>query len=484
MTKKVAIIGAGLAGLSAGIYLQKSGIETEIFEMAPWAGGVCTAWVRQGYRFDGCIHWMVGTHPDNDFYNLYREVGALDADTVIYNTDTTNQELNGVIYEIPLRMPQFREFLHSISAEDTKRIDAFCDDVDAVVKSKMPSKGPANLKELLKMMRESQGFLKVMPKYLKMKMSDFVEPFHNETLKALLYHLMPGEFSMSAMVMMLGTRMSGNAGYPMGGALEVTRRIEANYTELGGKLHFQSKVDQVVVENGQVTGIQTNGVFFPADYCIIASDAHDALTNLLGDKYVHPQLNEMLKTAPLFEPLALVSFGLDKQFGIPYTTNYEIPDGIEVAPGTIIHGFGVRSFDFDPSAAPAGCSSVMVSFSAPLDYWNDLRKADLVEYKKQKQALADRVADAVDRRIPGFKKAIKVTDVATPATYVHLVNLYQGSFEGFLPTPKALATPLSKTIPGITNLAMCGQWLTAGGGICTAILSGKEAAELGQRRLK
>ena len=108
----------------------------------------------------------------------------------------------------------------------------------------------------------------------------------------------------------------------------------------------------------------------------------------------------------------------------------------------------------------------------------------MTEYKKQKQALADQVAAIVDRRIPGFKQAIKVTDVATPASYVHLVNLYKGSFEGFIPTPQALGTNVQKTIPGIKNLAMCGQWIATGGGICTAISSGKDAAEIAVKSLK
>ncbi|HRV27157.1 MAG TPA: NAD(P)-binding protein [Spirochaetia bacterium] len=34
MAKKVNIIGAGLTGLSAGIYLQQNGIDTEIFELS------------------------------------------------------------------------------------------------------------------------------------------------------------------------------------------------------------------------------------------------------------------------------------------------------------------------------------------------------------------------------------------------------------------------------------------------------------------
>jgi len=41
----IIIIGAGFAGLSAGIYGQMNGYRTQIFEMHHRAGGLCTAWV-------------------------------------------------------------------------------------------------------------------------------------------------------------------------------------------------------------------------------------------------------------------------------------------------------------------------------------------------------------------------------------------------------------------------------------------------------
>ncbi len=43
---KVLVIGAGIAGLSAGSYLQRNGYQTEIFEAHSLAGGLCTAWRR------------------------------------------------------------------------------------------------------------------------------------------------------------------------------------------------------------------------------------------------------------------------------------------------------------------------------------------------------------------------------------------------------------------------------------------------------
>lgn len=46
--KRVTIIGAGIAGLSAGCYLQMNGYDTQIFEAHNLPGGVCTEWKRNG----------------------------------------------------------------------------------------------------------------------------------------------------------------------------------------------------------------------------------------------------------------------------------------------------------------------------------------------------------------------------------------------------------------------------------------------------
>ena len=46
--KSIIIIGAGIAGLSAGCYGQMNGYRTHIFEMHSLPGGLCTAWKRRG----------------------------------------------------------------------------------------------------------------------------------------------------------------------------------------------------------------------------------------------------------------------------------------------------------------------------------------------------------------------------------------------------------------------------------------------------
>jgi len=76
--KKVIIIGAGISGLSAGCYLQMNEYDTEIFELHSIAGGLCTAWKKSGYIFDGCIHSVGGLNPRYKMHEYWNELIDLD----------------------------------------------------------------------------------------------------------------------------------------------------------------------------------------------------------------------------------------------------------------------------------------------------------------------------------------------------------------------------------------------------------------------
>ncbi|MFP4705622.1 MAG: FAD-dependent oxidoreductase, partial [Spirochaetaceae bacterium] len=75
-TSRVVIIGAGIAGLSAGSFLARRGYHTELFEQHSLPGGVCSAWSRRGYTVDYCVHWLMGSRPGAGFYGLWEDLGA------------------------------------------------------------------------------------------------------------------------------------------------------------------------------------------------------------------------------------------------------------------------------------------------------------------------------------------------------------------------------------------------------------------------
>ena len=82
--KKVMIIGSGLAGMSAGYYLQCNGFDTEIFELHSSSGGLCTSWKRKNYLIDGCIHFLTGTSPKENTYQFWNDLLDMSSVDFIY----------------------------------------------------------------------------------------------------------------------------------------------------------------------------------------------------------------------------------------------------------------------------------------------------------------------------------------------------------------------------------------------------------------
>ena len=83
--KTLIIIGAGMAGLSAGCYAQMNGYQTQIFELHDLPGGLCTAWKRKDYLFDGCIHYLFGSGEGEPFNQMWQELGAVPGREVIHH---------------------------------------------------------------------------------------------------------------------------------------------------------------------------------------------------------------------------------------------------------------------------------------------------------------------------------------------------------------------------------------------------------------
>lgn len=74
MTKKILIIGAGIAGLSAGIHACLSGYSPVIYEKNHEPGGLCSARQVGSYTFEGSMDRLKGTGPGSQFNDLWAEI--------------------------------------------------------------------------------------------------------------------------------------------------------------------------------------------------------------------------------------------------------------------------------------------------------------------------------------------------------------------------------------------------------------------------
>lgn len=480
--QSIIIIGAGIAGLSAGCYAQMNGFDSQIFELHSLPGGLCTAWKRKGFTFDGCIHWLVGSRPGSSLNTLWRELGAVQGRTFYDAQEFINvRDSDGKTLIVYTDIDRFVQHMLDISPEDAPHIREFGQAVKSVSRfsSVLPTPGQMPpLKNLFKLAISSFPALSIIRKYSKTTIHEFARRFQNPFLRKAFVALfdMP-DFPMTAMIMTLAWLDDKDAGYPIGGSLVFAQAIEKRYLDLGGKIHYQRRVKKIIVENDQAVGvILEDGDEIRADYVISAADGHATLFEMLEGKYLNDEFRSYYKEMPIFNPIVQVSLGINRFLADqPDMCSILLDEPVTIA-GRERKTLGFRNFRFDPTLTPPGKSAVTVTLDADYDYWKALAD-DEERYESEKKQTAISVINTLDKHIPGFAGLVEVIDVATPLTYERYTGNWRGSMEGWLITTQSfdlvMKGGMPKALPGLRNFYMIGQWVEPGGGVPTGATSAR-----------
>jgi len=129
MSTSIGIIGAGVAGLSVGCYLQMNGYRTEIFERQELPGGLCTAWRRDGYVFDNCMQWLTGSAPGSSLYDAWQELGAVQGLPMVNHEEFTRvvaaDGTTLIVYTDVDRLERhLRARLHEIARHRSRQVES------------------------------------------------------------------------------------------------------------------------------------------------------------------------------------------------------------------------------------------------------------------------------------------------------------------------------------------------------------------------
>ncbi|MBN1533097.1 MAG: NAD(P)/FAD-dependent oxidoreductase [Spirochaetes bacterium] len=482
MGKKIIIIGGGVAGLSAGIYLQRNGYDTEILEMHRIAGGQCTAWERRGYRFDYCLHWLVGT-AFGPFHDLWRETGVITDDTEIINHEVHTRIVddNGEDFIVYTDIDRWEEYLIDLAPEDMKAIRKMCGHMRRG-KGLLPFTNPPELRTAGDYLRGLKGILPALPMILRLNKKNCRDYFRNLGIRnpriSMFFETLYGarDFSAVVFVMMLTWFNQKNAGYLIGGSLPLAQRMAEKYRSLGGRFTGGTRVETIIVERDRAAGVRTvDGHTLRGDCIISAADGHATIFDMLGGKYLTERIREAYGNWGLFTPLVQVSFGIDRKGNSPCPVQTHMTRGRSIGSTPVDLGYSLTDYSFDPTMAPEGKSVMVMRFESPWDLWNDLEGE---AYGEEKARIAADATALLESHHPGIGRHIEVTDVATPKTGVRHTGVWKGSYEGFMPSPRNYSSSIAMTLPGLDRFYMIGQWLYPGGGIPPAVQSGRWVAQL------
>jgi phytoene desaturase len=485
--KSIIIIGAGLAGLSTGCYAQMNGYRSHIFEHHSKPGGVAAAWERQGYLIDGGIHFLMGHRPGQPIYELYRELGT--AQTNHFPDLTTYgrfvDEASDIKVDVTCDLDRLANDLKAVAPADTWLIDDLIAGARAMQGSNILFEigmvRPPELMGILDKFKQywgMRGVFKYFTGNYAKPIADYAQAVHTPVLHRILENLFLPEVPVWFVCMLLALLADRQIGLLPAGCPGFVQPIEERYKALDGQVTYEATVEEILVNNDRATGVRlANGSEHRADVVVSAADGYSTTFKMLGGRYVDKKTRERYRSWKLIRPTVTVSFGVARVFpNDPHFSFLMLKDPITIG-NRAIPGFSLRIFNYGSKFAPPGKMVIQAMFETEWDSWNELRK-DRPRYDAEKQRVAREVLARLEAHYPGVSLLVEVTDVATPYTIWRYTLNHNGAYMGWLPTPEGLMTTIPRTLPGLANFYMAGQWVLPGGGVPPCLYSGRHVVQI------
>ncbi len=401
---------------------------------------------------------------------------------------------DGQVLVVYADIDRLEQHMLELAPEDKDVIEAFANGIRTMIHFPMPVDKARELygpMDGLKMMLKMRPYFPFLREWGKLTIQDFAQRFKNPFLRQvfpLAVNLQNDpDFPMLGFLMSLAWMDQKVAGYPVGGSLAFAQAIERRYLASGGEIHYQSPVTKILVEadpsgrGDRAVGVRlADGSEHRSDIVISAADGHTTIFDMLDGKYINHKIQGYYDALPVSRPVIYIALGVARSFEeMPHqVTGLDFPLDEPVRIGDRERKrLCVQMYNFDPSLAPAGKTVMRVYFATDYAYWNRLRQ-DPERYEAEKEQIADQVVAALDRRFPGLAAQVEMRDVATPMTFERYTGNWQGTFLGWKITTKTLRMRMSKTLPGLKNFYMAGQWVEPGGSVPTAAMSGRNVTQI------
>lgn len=483
--KKAIIIGAGIAGLSAGCYMQMNGYDTEIYELHSIAGGLCTAWKKGGYIFDGCVHSIGGLNPRYRLNGYWKELVDLDSMRFHFHEELCQiRETDGRVIHFYTDPDKLEQELLSIAPEDEGFIRDFIKAVKHLSKYDTGLSKPIELWTPLDYyLRQfiTAPYIQYLMKWQK-SMQVMTRTCKSPRLKRVLSGGFFSHYPAYFLLFGLGELHNRDAGYPIGGSLPLALAIEGKYRSLGGKIHFNAKVTRINVEKDRAVGVtlENGEVHNGADVVISAADGHYTIFEMLGGKYCSKKIEELYNHHPMWPSAVLVFLGLARTFeneASQIALSLETP--FVVDDSTQLDTLPIMIYNMDPTMAEKGKTSMrMILETYNYRYWQDLRDHDPRKYEQEKERVARDLIAILDRRLGNIAAHVEAVDISTPATFHRYTNNWKGCIQGWEWLPGLIPEVGKKVLPGLKHFYMIGQWILPGGGVTPALTMGRDITRI------
>ncbi|SMG43057.1 phytoene desaturase [Marivirga sericea] len=477
---KAIIIGAGIGGIATSIRLAKKGYDVHIYEQNNYMGGKLSVFEQDGFRFDAGPSLFTLPELVDDLMAFQKEESTikfpykkLDESCRYFWED--GKQLTA--YTQPEKFGAEVEKVLGVPAEVV---------VNYIAKSEFKYEKSAKI-FLEKSLHKSSTFLskEIIPALLniykfglfqnmnqvnehQLKDSKLVQLFNRfATYNGSDPYQAPGILTSIA-----NLELNRGTFYPEEGMYQITDRLTKVAESLGVKIHLNTKIEKIAVDNKKAVGIYQNKELIPADLVVSNMDIYPTYRKLLSDqKQPENTLNQERSSSAL-----IFYWGIDREFeqlglhNIFFSEDYQeefhhIFKSKTIAPDPTIY-VNITS-KHTPSDAPKGMENWFVMVNVPSNSGQDWDKI----IPEIRTSVLDKLSRMLGKDIANH---IKTENILEPRTIESKTSSHQGALYGSSSNNRYAAFLRHPNFhQKIEGLYFSGGSVHPGGGIPLCLLSAK-----------
>jgi phytoene dehydrogenase-like protein len=475
---KVVIIGSGISGLTAALYMLQDGHQVVVLEQYETPGGVTAAIRRDGYAWEQGQMLVEGFGPGEVVGTILSELGIFDQIETVRDDRAYRFPDFEICRPDQYAGPSWRiDHLKEIFPAERRNLDRYYRFYGRIMKLRALAFSAERSRGLSAILSKLRLYAALLPLWSKRnwsaaRMADHL--FDDDRLKAVFLALLadfvvrPSQFQglgipainpESAFERRLDLTGRGipQPSYRniVGGCDALVSVMVREIAARGGRISCGTEVTRIRIEQNRATGVElADGTVEPADLVVASGGAREVFFGLVGRSSLPDDFVQKIDDIPLMESVFMVHLGVDfdplkyqKNPVCYYYLTYDIEKGVEEVQsgrysegddGFLIYIPSVNS----PEMAPEGHHAVTVYTIAP----DTLEEGSWAEKKEE---YADKLLDHAERVMPGLKKAADPRIIVTPDDFKNRVRLNHHSFGGAAPVMGRPGAPYQTPVNGL-----------------------------------
>ncbi len=453
----VIVIGAGLAGLTAGAYLTAGGKRTLVLEYGDVVGGSTHVFRRRNkWEFDVGVHHLGNLGPDGHLPTILRGLG-LDDRIEFLPMDPDGFEiyhLPDLEFAAPRGLDRYEDRLIASFPAEERGIRRFMKVMRRIGGPLDRGRTPASVRGLVDYALRARlhGRWTLLPLQ---KLFDACGL--SQRLQLLLcmpnvsYETPPSRAPIAMHAAFLWDFVELGPGYPKGGGQIFSAHLTDVVRTHGGEVRTKAQVSRILVEGARVTGVElADGEVLTAPVVVSSADLKRTFLDMVGREHVKARTAKKIEGGRMALPWfnAYIGLDVDLRGQVPNADHFSFPtwdsfeDLFTMMEGptrrsdawltdlgrrlpAYIHSSTVKDPD-NRHYAPAGHTSleVMVPISANYELWGVERGPfDGGEYRRNeqyvelKEHLTDVMIARAEEALPGLvKDHVAWREAGTPLT--------------------------------------------------------------------